>query len=252
MRLRLLYDPFALLERLAISAHRRARRRPLRGTPGNALSLGHLDSLELLLHLADRPPAVIHDIGANAGTWTCLAKSLYPGARVEAFEPLARFAGDFARWTAAWPDDVHLHRLALAAAPGEAVLNITDFADASSLLPLSAAGRAEFKVAAADRVTVPLARLDDLVSAGTVARPDLIKLDVQGYELEVLRGAERSLESARAVLCEVSTHAYYENQPLFGEILSYLEARGFRLHGLGANVEPGRPFAQADALFLRT
>ncbi len=142
-------------------------------------------------------------------------------------------------------------RLALGDRSGTAILHVTDFADASSLLPLSPAGRAEFRVAPATAVTVPVARLDDLIAAGTVAAPDLIKLDVQGFELAVLRGGENALASARAVLCEVSTRAFYDGQALFGDILSYLEARGFRLHALGANLAPGAPFSQTDALFLR-
>lgn len=252
MRASLLYNPAIILERLALSLRRHNRRRPLRGTPAAALTLGHLDSLELLQLLSSHPPAIVHDIGANAGTWTCLLKSLYPAARVEAFEPLDRFAADFARWTCTWPGDIRLHRLALGDCLGQATLHVTDFADASSLLPLSDAGRAEFKVVPTSTVTVPVARLDDLLASGAVAPPDLIKLDVQGFELAVLRGGETALASARAVLCEVSTRAFYDGQALFGDVLSHLEARGFRLHALGANLEPGAPFAQADALFLRS
>lgn len=251
MNPRLLCNPLALLERLALASSRYRRRRILRGTPAAALGLGHLDSLELLRLLAGNPPRVIHDVGANAGTWTCLAKSLFPAARVEAFEPLERFECDFARWTAEWPDDVRLHRLALAAAPGQALINVTDFADASSLLQLSAVGRKEFKVSPVSSVSVELARLDDLVASGAILTPDLIKLDVQGYELDVLRGAEVTLRSVHAILCEVSTRAFYEDQPLFGEIASYLESRNFRLHALGGNLIFGQPFAQTDALFVR-
>ena len=252
MRTSLLYDPAVILDRLALAMRRRRRRRSLRGTPAAALNLGHLDSLELLRLLADHPPAVVHDIGANAGTWTCLLKSIYPAARVDAFEPLDRFTDDFNRWTSAWPGDIRLHRLALGDRSGHATLHVTDFADASSLLPLAAAGRAEFKVAPDATVTVPVARLDDLLASGVVAPPDLIKLDVQGFELTVLRGGENTLACARAVLCEVSTRAFYEGQALFGEIVSHLEARGFHLHALGANLEPGVPFSQTDALFLRS
>ncbi|MCC6414398.1 MAG: FkbM family methyltransferase [Opitutaceae bacterium] len=251
MRAALFYDPVALWQRVGVALHRRRRRRVLRGTPAAALSLGHLDSLELLQLLADRPPAVIHDIGANAGTWTCLAKSLYPSAQVAAFEPLPQFFSDFAHWTSAWPGDVTLHRVALGERSGRAEMHVTDQADASSLLPLAASGRDEFKVNPASTVTVEVARLDDLLAASRVKPPDLLKLDVQGFELAVLRGGEQALAAARAVICEVSTRRFYERQPLLGEVLSFLEARNFHLHAFGANMEPGAPFAQADALFLR-
>lgn len=252
MRKSLFYDPVVMLQRLNVALQRRRRRRALRHTPAAALSLGHIDSLELLQLLADKPPTVIHDIGANVGTWTCLAKSLYPAAQVEAFEPLDRFAKDFAHWTSAWPHDIRLHRLALGQETGEAIMHVTDFADASSLLPLTAAGQSEFNVKEVPPVTVSVVRLDDLIAAGTIRPPDLIKLDVQGFELAALRGAESALRSTRAIICEVSTQQFYAGQALFGDVLSHLEARGFHLHALGANLIPGAPFSQTDALFLRT
>jgi hypothetical protein len=82
--------------------------------------------------------------------------------------------------------------------------------------------------------------------------PDLIKLDVQGYELEVLRGGEACLRHARAVLCEVSFKVFYSGQPLFHEIVAFLAARGFTLSALGAGTALGAPLGQADALFLRS
>lgn len=83
MRASLLFKPAIILKRLALYLRRHSRRRPLRSTPAAALSLGHLDSLELLQLLSCQPPASVHDIGANADTWTCT-----------------------------WPGDIRLHRIA--------------------------------------------------------------------------------------------------------------------------------------------
>ncbi len=251
MRLSLLYNPFELVERLAIASRRRRRFRRLRGTPAAALSLGHLDSLELLDLLAPRPPQVIYDIGANVGTWSCLAKSLFPAARIEAFEPLAQHFPRFREWTAAWPGAVRLHACALGPVERTATMHVMSFSDASSLLALSAAGATEFAVHQASEQSVPVVPLDVLVAREQLAPPDLLKLDVQGYELEVLRGAETCLRSARAVLCEVSFREYYAGQPLFADVLSFLRERGFSLHALGENTALGAPLVQAEALFLR-
>ncbi len=250
MRASLLFNPFDLVERLAVASRRRRRRRRLRGTPAERLSLGHLDSLELLELLAPEPPRVIHDIGANVGTWTCLAKSLYPGAAVEAFEPLEAHKGDFVRWTAPWKD-VRLHSVALGPRDGSVTLEMTDFADATSVLPLTDEGRRTFNIAPAGRREVPMATLDGLVASGLVRAPDLLKLDVQGYEIEALRGGDRSLRGARAVICEVSFRRFYERQPLFAEVVAYLAERGFLLHAFGWSLNAGEPLSQADALFLR-
>ena len=252
MRLSLLYNPLDLIDRLGVAIRRRRRLRRLRHTPAAQLSLGHIDSLELLELLAGNPPAVIYDIGANTGTWSCLAKSLFPGARLEAFEPLTMHAAAFHQMTAAWPKDVHLHACALGATEGSATMQVMDFSDASSLLPVTDEGRREFKITPVKEEQVPVMPLDVLVRREKLPPPDLLKLDVQGYELEVLRGAPDCLRQARAVLLEVSFRSFYQAQPLFPEIHAFLHAHGFALHALGEGTALGQPLVQTDALFVRT
>ena len=251
MRANLFYNPFDLIERLALSVQRRRRWRRLRGTPAAGLALGHLDSLELLELLKPAPPAVIHDIGANVGTWTCLAKSIFPAAAVEAFEPLEVHFTEFHRRTASWPD-VRLHAMALGAQEGTTIIEVMDFSDASSVLPLTAEGQATFHVRPVAQREVRLATLDTLVATGEVRPPDLIKLDVQGYELAVLRGAEQSLAGSSYVLTEVSFREFYRGQPLFAEVISFLAARGFHLRALGSGTPLGKTLVQTDALFVRS
>lgn len=251
MRPNLLYNPFVIVERLAVASRRRRRFRRLRDTPAAALGLGHIDSLELLELLLPAPPATIYDIGANIGTWTCLAKSLFPTAHVEAFEPLQSHTSGFHHWTAAWPGDVRLHTCALGSSEGTAAMHVMSLSDASSLLPLTEEGRNEFKIAPTSTQSVPIVPLDVLVARENLRLPDLIKLDVQGYELEVLRGGENCLRHARAVLCEVSFKTFYGGQPLFQDVMAYLHQRGFALHALGEGTALGAPLVQSDALFLR-
>lgn len=250
MRASLLYNPADVIERLGLAITRRRRRRCLRGTPAEALGSGYLTSLELLGLLRKAPPAVIYDIGAHIGTWTCLAKSLYPRARVEAFEPLSIHFERFREWTAPWPD-VRLHACALGAYEGSATMHVMDITDASSLLPVTAEGLREFGVRPKADQPVPVHALDGLVSREGLQPPNLIKLDVQGYELEVLRGAAQCMRSAQAVLCEVSVVAYYSGQPLFPEVLAFLREHGFRLHAFANGTPLGEPLAQVDALFTK-
>jgi FkbM family methyltransferase len=95
----------------------------------------------------------------------------------------------------------------------------------------------------------------DAVTLGTgFERPDFLKLDVQGYELEVLKGGERLLESVEAVMMEVNLIAVYEGAPLVHEVVSYMAARGFRVYDVCTFFR--RPYDNAlwqmDMIFVRS
>jgi FkbM family methyltransferase len=250
MRPALFYNPRLLCERLAEISRQKRRRRRLRGTPAATLETGHIDSLELLQLLEAKPPRVIYDIGACYGTWTVLVKSIFPDADVHAFEPLRELRDRFAQATASLKNVTH-HQIALGATPGIATMELASFLDASSLLRMTQVQTQEFNAQPAGTAEVSIERLDDYVRQNKLTKPDLIKLDVQGYELEVLRGAEECLANASAVISEVSFAEFYKDQCLFEEIVSFLAARGYRTHAFGASTKIGGRILQTDALFER-
>ena len=249
MRLELLYNGRLLCERLAELSIERRRLRRLRGTVAKDLATGHIDSMELLELLRPLNPQVIFDVGANVGTWTLLAKALYPQAQVHAFEPLSMHTEKFRQLTKRL-DGVHLHEIGLGSKPAQTVMKITDFSDASSLLPLTEVGKKQWNLAQVSETPIQIERLDDWIAAHRLPTPDLVKLDVQGFELEVLRGGEATLRGARAVLTEVSFVEIYQGQCLFHELARHLAERGFRLCALGEQTDLGKPLLQADALFV--
>jgi FkbM family methyltransferase len=248
VRAELIWSPRLLCERIADASRRGRRLSRLRGSVAGHLQAGHIESLELLELLRPIALDTIHDIGANVGSWTLLAKAIHPRAHVEAFEPLDEHAETFERRTSKL-SGVRLHRVALGSHDGEADMNVADFSDASSLLPLA---EESYGLRAVRQERVAVRRLDDLVGSGEVPPPDLIKLDVQGYELEVLRGARDTLDRARAVIAEVSFVELYQYQCFFHEIVSFMADRRFRLHALGTGTAVGAPLVQTDVLFLKT
>ena len=251
MRGKLLWSPGLVCERIAYKVRQRRRLKRLRGTVAQGLEVGHIESLELLETARKVGIRTIYDIGANVGTWTLLAKAVIPESRVEAFEPLGEHCTAFDRNLNAI-GEVRLHRVALGANNAVAELRVTDFSDASSLLPLLATGRAEFGVQEVEQVRVEMRRLDDYRAEHELPFPDLIKLDVQGYELQVLSGAEDCLQHARAVVVEVSFIRYYEKQCLFHDIVAHLAKFGLLIAALGDHTPAGRLLKQTDVLFLKT
>ena len=250
MRSELLYNPLLLLERIGRWAVEKRRRRRLRGTVAARLTTGHIDSLELLELIRPLKPQVIFDIGANIGTWTLLAKALYPQAQIHAFEPLPVHIGRFQKLTNRL-QLVHLHEIGLGPYPMRTTMKVTDFSDASSVLPLTPTGKQQWHLQQVAEVPVQIERLDDWVSAGGLDWPDLIKIDVQGYELEVLRGAELCLAKAKWVLLEVSFINLYEDQCRFDQLVAFLTTAGFEVAAFGNSTALGCALIQADILFAK-
>jgi FkbM family methyltransferase len=167
---------------------------------------------------------------------------------VHCFEPLPAAADALDRHLG---DRVQLHRVALGEAAGLSTMNIAKHDDSSSLLVQKLQAH-EFPGTDDIATTqVRLARLDDVLTE-PLTRPALLKLDVQGYEAAVLRGAPRVLTEIDEILCECSFVELYEGQPLAAEVVALLHGAGFGLVQVGRTAYgvSGRPL-QADFLFRR-
>lgn len=249
MRAELFYNPLLFMERIGQWAVQKQRLRKLRGTVASQLTTGHIDSLELLELLRPMNPQVIYDIGANVGTWTLLAKAVFPSAMVHAFEPLESHWGEFAERTRSL-SRVNLHRIALGSETGQLQMRVPDHSDAASLLPMTEACQKQYALKPEKVTTVTVERLDEFARREHLPAPDLLKLDIQGYELEALRGATQIMAGASAVLTEVSFIELYKGQCLFHELVTFLAEHGFNVCAFGVQTTLGRPLLQADVLFV--
>jgi FkbM family methyltransferase len=194
------------------------------------------------------------DIGANEGQFAALARETFPSASLLCFEPLPdcyerlcmRFATD--QRFAALP-------IALGATSGDREIYRSDFSPSSSLLQMADAHREAFPYTAATRATrVKCGRLDDVPEAKAVPEPLFLKIDVQGYEREVILGGPRVLARASLVLVELSLVELYASEPLFEEMLPILSGLGLRFAGIAGMLRHPRSarLLQLDAMFERT
>jgi FkbM family methyltransferase len=228
----------------AIAADGHYRRAFLRH--GVAPAIEHRAVLQTL------PFDLVADVGANRGQFTLLCRRLRPTARVVAFEPLA---GPAAVYRALFSGDlgVSLYCVALAPERGEMEMNISKSDDSSSLLPISRVQTDNYP--GTERIgccKVPAAPLTDFISAADLTGRSLLKLDVQGFELEVLKSGAPLLPSFDWIYAECSFVPLYEGQALADEIIAFLKAHGFVLSGKH-NPSRGRNglLLQADLLFTR-
>lgn len=196
--------------------------------------------------------ASVVDVGANVGQFSLLVTTLHPRARVFAFEPLPDAGDRFARLFAG-NGKVRLHRAALGPERGSATLHISARNDSSSLLPIAEAQRRIFPgTQEVGTIGVPVGPLADFVTRAELIAPALLKIDVQGFELEVLRGAATLLDAFEWLYVEVSWVALYEGQALADEVVAFVSAHGFALSGThNRSDNPDGSPIQADLLFRR-
>jgi FkbM family methyltransferase len=221
--------------------YRRALRR------GVAASTEH----ERLLRSLDCRTIV--DIGANRGQFALAAHTLIPGANIISFEPLAQAAQKF-RGLFNGNKRVRLHQLAIGPERCTAEIHVSGKDDSSSLLPITKLqdemhpGTAE---AGVEKVQVE--RLASVLSAEEIAAPALLKLDVQGYELETLKGCLDLLPRFTYVYVECSFVEFYRGQAFADQIIAFLRDRGFVLTGIYnlSHDKSGRAL-QGDFLFLNS
>ena len=193
------------------------------------------------------------DIGANRGQFALVARRCLPQARVISFEPLPAAAAKF-RAVFADDDRVTLHEVAIG--PVRRECDPSHFQAGRFFLPVAHHHHTGRPISPARRKRPPRSfawpRCASLSWCRTILPPALLKLDVQGFELEALRGCEDLLDRFAYVYAECSFVELYAGQALADEVIAWLRERGFNHQGEHNMVhESGGRAIQADFLFAR-
>lgn len=194
---------------------------------------------------------VAYDIGASVGIFSsCLAKIPQITA-VHAFEPIPGSFKTLVERMQRYPQ-VTCHNVALGDVNQQQQMWVMDQAlDSSSFLPIGNLQQQEFTGSLeAHAEYLPIVRLDDYIREHHLPPPDLVKIDVQGFEDRVLRGGEETMAKASYCLLEMSFRPLYEGSPVFDDIYRQMRELGFRLIGI-ADVLKGKSGSQLqiDGIF---
>jgi FkbM family methyltransferase len=212
--------------------------------PGDAGQLLALQGVDLVL-----------DVGAAIGMYGRRIRDADYRGRICSFEPLSGPFRQLER-TAASDPLWSCHRLAIGGKVGTAMINVAGNSDSSSLLPMNE----RHERSAPDSVYIGTEQVtmttldavwDEMV--GSAERPYL-KLDVQGFELEALRGADRSLPKLHGIQAELSLVQLYEGAPLWTDVITYLQDRGFHVAQLAPAFSDPKTgeVLQVDGIFTRS
>jgi len=175
---------------------------------------------DLLRLSASDPILTVFDVGANLGLTTKRFLMSFPLARVYSFEPVLSNYQIISSIFSKHPR-VCLHNLGLAREPGELVIGLSDSSGEHSFL-LGKERRGDEVV----RVT----SVDHYVTQNKIKRIDLLKIDVEGFEIDVLEGARLALqaESIRYIYAEcIFAEDCSRPHTLFSELTKYLNGHGF-------------------------
>lgn len=208
-------------------------------------SLRHLDMrfrLECLQRLGFEP-SVILDVGMARGDWTKLAADIWPDARIHGFEPNSAWHSQLES-LCAQSKQLSFSKCFLGAESKEA--HYVDRGTQTSLYYQRQEGQ--------DLQIADVMTLDDLVTGCAVPQPDFIKMDVQGNELNVIKGAHKTLSNCEAALMEVSFLEFLPGVPLVSDIVIAMGEEGFAWYDVAGILRRSADDAlfQMDVLFVRT
>lgn len=169
---------------------------------------------------------VIFDVGAATGDMTRTFLREYPNAMVYAIEPQPTQLARFLKRTRHGAQRITTFNCGLASKSGIATLRQYSYADASSLLPipgvLATQGFTEVGT-----VEIQLRTLDAIVAETGIHRIDFLKIDVEGFEHEVLAGGKTALAMTENAYIEISPLRHEPNTRHHIAVFSAMQEAGF-------------------------
>lgn len=187
-------------------------------------------------------PRVVYDIGAYEGYWTKDFLNIFPGAEVYMFEGQTKKEAYLKNITAS-NSNIH-YAIALLGAQDGTEVRFEEEETGSHIVQNDAE---------ASKWNRKTSALDALSENNKWPLPDFLKLDVQGFELEVLKGGARTLQAAEFCLLEVTLLDLGGGVPLFVDVVNYMEQQQFQAYDISQFIR--RPYDKAlwqiDMLFVK-
>lgn len=182
--------------------------------------------MQLALKVIARPGMSVFDLGANVGFISMIAARLVgPDGRVISFEPLPanvrqiRYNADLNHFS-----HVTVREEAVGCKDGQVCFDVTDFSTTGRLQNDQRIHKEK-----TGELQVTLRQLDSVVVEAGLPQPDIIKMDVEGAEIDVLAGAAQTIATARPLML-IELHG--TNEP----VADALEDQGYDVHVLGTPV----------------
>jgi FkbM family methyltransferase len=187
-------------------------------------------------------PSVVYDIGAADGSWARQAMKYWPKSSFVCFEPLVERQVALEQLKNDYPGKVNFQACGVGDTDGELSFGVTELLWDSSFAYSGSFAR-----------SVPIRKLDTLITQGVAPPPAFIKIDVQGYEKRVLDGGGLAMQSADLILMECNFFKFCEDMRTLDVTIAYMAERNFIPYEFVGYLR--RPLdgamGQCDILFIR-
>lgn len=209
---------------------------------------GHKDSMfqsiRTMKHRGFSPKTII-DVGAYTGGWTSRVIKYYPEAKIIMCEAQPEKKTYLEKIKQTSPSQIEYHIGLLGSTEKESVPYY--------LMETGSSVFEENTEYDREKVQLPMCTLDTLIDVNSLEKPFFLKLDVQGYEIEVLKGGQTLLAEADIVLLEVSILEYNKGAPLMAEVLYFMNEHGFSMFDMTElkRTSGNHALFQADAFFCK-
>ncbi|KQY12332.1 FkbM family methyltransferase [Rhizobium sp. Root482] len=187
------------------------------------------------------------DVGVLRGT-PSLYKA-YPNAYLVLIEALPNYRADCEAIIKDRPGE--LHNVAVGSYDGEIEINFLEEAPARSSVLTHIIGGTDTRT----KMAVPMRKIDTLLAGRELEGDILLKIDTEGYEMEVLKGAPEFLRKVKFVIAETSVRRRHENSYLFAELVTFMQSKGFDVFDVITATRPGPDIPGAsiiDVVFLNS
>lgn len=198
-----------------------------------------------LLNKIDNINTII-DIGSNKGQFSTLVRSFFPNAKIYSFEPQKKYLAIQKKILK--KKNIRYFNIGLGNKKSLKKFFITLREDSSSFLKPTKINSKNYKIKKIKKINID--RLDNLINTKKIKKSILIKIDVQGYELEALKGAIKLLKVADYLITEISYQKIYDNQVSNIDLLNFLKQQNFKKLLIANETKFNDNVFQSDILFV--
>lgn len=191
----------------------------------------------------------ILDIGANRGDWAIMAKGIFPDAEVYMIEPLSEMEESLLKICTDF-SGVKYFPFAVGDKIGTHVMTTwgDNLAGANCRLEEN-----EYLLKSNKQRIISIKTIDSMIEKGEIKIPEIAKLDIQGYELEALRGGTHLFGITELFILETSLFQFTAGNPILSDIVIFMTQQGYEIYDFAGFLR--RPFdgalAQIDVCFAK-